>query len=179
MHGQPLDARPVAFGTLFIVAQHLDRLGDGVLAPLGLTTKQWLLLAVVQQGFAGGRPTLTEAAAAYGSSRQNVKAIARGLEAAGYLRIVPDLRDRRATRLEVTDKVGVFTTPEWRVREAAFFSFAFGDLELPEIAQLAALLQRWLAGVASPPEMAGPPPAADPRRRHVLTPSDPAKGTLK
>jgi len=167
MHGQPPDARPIAFGTLFVVAQHLDRLGDVVLAPLGLTTKQWLLLAVVQRGFAERRPTLTETAAAYGSSRQNVKAIARGLEAAGYLRIVPDPADRRASRLELTDKVGVFATPEWRAREVAFFSFAFDDLQLPEVAQLADLLQRWLAVVASRPAMAGTP-VVQPRSTSVV-----------
>lgn len=159
VHDQPPDLRPIAFGSVFVVAHHLDRLGDAVLAPLGLTTKRWLLLAIVQRGFAERRPTLSEAAAAYGSSRQNVKAIARGLEAAGYLRIVPDPGDRRVTRLEATDKVGVFATPEWRAREAAFFAFAFGDLDLPEVARLADLLQRWLAGVAS------------------LPPSDPAKET--
>ena len=157
MHLQP-DPRPIAFGTLFVVAQHLDRLGDLVLAPLGLTTKQWLLLAVVQEGFAGGRPTLTQAAAAYGTSRQNVKAIARGLEAAGYLRIVPDPDDRRATRLAVTDRVQIFTTPEWHAREEAFFAFAFGDLDAADVARLAHLLQRWLAGVAARPVPAPPLP---------------------
>ncbi len=157
MHDQPPDPRPIAFGTLFVVAQHLDRLGDVVLAPLGLTTKQWLLLAVVQLGFAGRGPTLTEAAAAYGSSRQNVKAIAQGLEAAGYLRIVPDPDDRRATRLAVTDRVQVFATPEWHAREEAFFAFAFGDLDAGDVAHLADLLRRWLAAVASRPASAPPP----------------------
>ena len=145
------DARHAAFGAVFVVAQHLDRLGDVVLAPLGLTTKQWLLLAVLQRGFGERRPTLTEAAALYGSSRQNVKAIARALEAAGYLRIVPDPADRRALRLVVTDRVAVFDSSAWQARETAFFSFAFGDLHPAEIARLAELLQRWLAGVASRP----------------------------
>lgn len=145
------DPRHAAFGAVFVVAQHLDRLGDVVLAPLGLTTKQWLLLAVVEHAFAGRRPTLTEAAAVYGSSRQNVKAIARGLESAGYLRIIRDPDDRRALRLAATDRTAVFASAEWRAREEAFFSFAFGDLEAGEIARLAELLDRWLAGVASRP----------------------------
>jgi DNA-binding MarR family transcriptional regulator len=175
MQDQSADPRPIAFGTVFVVAQHLDRLGDVVLAPLGLTTKQWLLLAVVQRAFAGRRPTLTEAAAAYGTSRQNVKAIARGLEAAGYLRIVPDLVDRRASRLAVTDRVGVFATPEWHVREEAFFAFAFGELEPAEVARLADLLQRWLASVASLPEsarglQAAPAPAAGGAADHERVP---------
>ena len=176
MHDRSPDARPAAFATVFVVAQHLDRLGDVVLAPLGLTTKQWLLLAVVQQGLAGSRPTLTEAAAVYGSSRQNVKAIARGLEVAGYLRLVPDPEDHRATRLEVTDRVAVFATPDWHAREEAFFALTFGHLEPGEVAQLADLLARWLAGVASRPPVGDAPVGAS---AAALQPdSSPAKGTL-
>lgn len=144
-----VDPRPIAFGTVFVVSQHLDRLGDNALAPLGLTTKQWLLLAVIKRAFAGRHPTLSEAAAAYGSSRQNVKAMARALEAAGYVRLVPDAVDGRATRLEPTARLQVFATPEWRVREAAFFEFAFGSLSADDVTRLADLLQRWLAAVAA------------------------------
>ncbi len=150
-HAPHTDARHAAFGSLFVLAQHLDRLGDAVLASLGLTTKQWLLLAVVEKAFEGRHPTLTEAAAVYGSSRQNVKAMARALETAGYLRLVPDRADRRALRLVLTGRSEVFVGPEWQAREAAFFSFAFGDLAPVEIEQLAALLERWLAGVTSRP----------------------------
>lgn len=148
----PTDPRPVAFGTVFIVAHHLDLLGDVALAPLGLTTKQWLLLAVIERAFAARRPTLSEAAAAYGSSRQNVKAMARALEAAGYLRLVPDAVDGRATRLEPTTRLDVFATPEWRARESAFFEFAFGGLDPEDVTRLADLLQHWLAAVAAPPK---------------------------
>lgn len=153
------DARPAAFASLFVVAQHLDRLGDVVLAPLGLTTKQWLLLAVVERAFAGRHPTLTEAAAVYGSSRQNVKAMALGLEAAGYLRLVPDRADRRALRLVPTGRSEVFAGPEWQAREAAFFAFVFGDLAPAEVEQLAGLLERWLAAVAARPST--PPETSD------------------
>jgi hypothetical protein len=44
----------------------------------------------------------------------------------------------------------VFATPEWQAREAAFFAFAFGDLEPREVVHLADLLGRWLAAVALP-----------------------------
>jgi DNA-binding MarR family transcriptional regulator len=153
------DARHAAFGSVFVVTQHLDRLGDVVLAPLGLTTKQWLLLAVVEKAFVGRHPTLTEAAAVHGSSRQNVKAMARGLEMAGYLRLVPDPIDHRALRLVPTGRSDVFAGPEWRAREAAFFSFVFGDLAPAEVEQLAALLERWLVAVAARPST--PPEPSD------------------
>jgi DNA-binding MarR family transcriptional regulator len=169
MHPTHASPRHAALGSVFVVAQHLDRLGDVVLAPLGLTTKQWLLLAVVERAFGGRHPTLTEAAAVYGSSRQNVKAIAHGLEAAGYLRIVRDAADRRALRLVPTERVAVFATSEWAAREAAFLAFAFGDLEPAEIARLADLLERWLAAVATRPDQ--PPPAGvpDPGRPTTTT----------
>jgi DNA-binding MarR family transcriptional regulator len=174
---QPTHAssRHAALGSVFVVAQHLDRLGDVVLAPLGLTTKQWLLLAVVERAFSGRHPTLTEAAAVYGSSRQNVKAIAHGLEAAGYLRIVRDATDRRALRLVPTERVAVFTTPEWAAREAAFLSFAFGDLEPAEIARLADLLERWLSAVATRPDEPPPATAGDPS--HPTTAPIPERST--
>lgn len=158
-HAPHADARHAAFGSVFVVAHHLDRLGDVVLAPLGLTTKQWLLLAVVEKAFAGRHPTLTEAAAVYGSSRQNVKAMARGLETAGYLRVVPDPFDHRALRLVPTGRSDVFAGPEWRAREAAFFSLVFGDLAPAEIEQLAGLLERWLAAVTARPST--PPEPSD------------------
>lgn len=149
-NGAP-DGRPIAFGTVFLLAHHLDRLGDVVLAPLGLTTKQWLLLAVIARGRPGRDPSLTEAAALYGSSRQNVKAIARGLEERGYLRLVADPRDRRTVRLQATSAIDVFAGREWAAREAAFFAFAFDGLGPGEVADLAALLGRWLAAVAPTP----------------------------
>jgi len=150
------DSRGTAFGTLFVVAQHLDRLGDIALAPLGLTTKQWLLLAVISRGFPSSAPSLTEAAALYGSSRQNVKAIAGGLAERGYLRLAEDPSDRRVLRLEVTPKAAVFAGPDWAAREEAFFSFAFGGLAPADVDRLAGLLQRWLHAVAPAPEPPAP-----------------------
>jgi DNA-binding MarR family transcriptional regulator len=150
------DPRATAFGTLFVVAQHLDRLGDIALAPLGLTTKQWLLLAVISRGFPSSAPSLTEAAALYGSSRQNVKAIAWGLAERGYLRLAEDPADRRVLRLEVTPKAAVFSGPDWAAREEAFFSFVFGGLALADVDRLADLLQRWLRAVVPAPEPPAP-----------------------
>ena len=161
------DPRATAFGALFVVAQHLDRLGDIALAPLGLTTKQWLLLAVISRGFPASAPSLTEAAALYGSSRQNVKAIAGGLVARGYLRLVPDPSDRRALRLELTPRTSVFAGPDWAAREEAFFSFVFGGLTPAEVGVLADLMQRWLSAVTPILEPPIPGlPAPDPHPSH-------------
>jgi len=132
---------------VFVLAQHLDRRGDAVLEPLGITTKQWLLLAVLARRFRGRRPTLTEAAAAYGSSRQNVKAIAEHLAAAGFLRLTRDPTDRRGLRLEVTRKTALFSEPGWAATEAAFFDAIFAGMTAAETARLHDLLVRWLGAV--------------------------------
>ena len=107
-----LAARAEIFGSIFVVVQHLARRADAELAVLGLTTRQWLLLAVLTKWFPGHSPSLSEAAERYGSSRQNVKQIALGLEARGFVRLVPDRDDGRTTRIELTERVGVFDEPE-------------------------------------------------------------------
>jgi DNA-binding MarR family transcriptional regulator len=143
-----LAARADIFGKVFVLVQHLTRLTDAALAPVDLTTPQWLLLAVLTQGFAGRRPTLTEAAERYGSSRQNVKQIALGLERRGFLRLVPDPEDGRATRLEVTDRVRVFDEPE--MGAGALLADATAGLTREETLLLRSLVVRWLGGVSGP-----------------------------
>jgi DNA-binding MarR family transcriptional regulator len=142
-----LQAASDAFGGVFVLAGHLTRLTDDGLADWDLTTRQWLLLAVLARGFPGRAPSLTEAAGAYGTSRQNVKQVALGLEARGWLRLAPDPRDGRAVRLELTDRVRVFDEPDGRDRGRALIEAAFNGLTRDEVLDLRRLLRRWLAGV--------------------------------
>ncbi|HYO42154.1 MAG TPA: MarR family transcriptional regulator [Candidatus Limnocylindrales bacterium] len=137
-----------AFGGVFVLAGHLARLTDEGLADWGLTTRQWLLLAVLAKGFPARSPSLTEAAQAYGTTRQNVKQIAMGLEARGWLRLVPDPRDRRTIRLEVTDRVRIFDEPEGRDRGRAVIEAAFNGLTRDEVLDLRRLVGRWWACVS-------------------------------
>jgi DNA-binding MarR family transcriptional regulator len=148
MDDELLQAASGAFGGVFVVVGHLTRLTDDGLAGWGLTTRQWLLLAVLTRRFPGRAPSLTEAAAAYGSSRQNVKQIALGLEARGFLRLAPDARDGRTTRLELTDTVRIFDEPDGRARGRALLEAAFNGLERDEILALCDLVGRWLAAVS-------------------------------
>lgn len=139
-----------AFATIFVLAQRFSRLGDNVLAPLDLTTKQWLLLAVIAKRFAGREPTLTEVAKSYGSSRQNVKQIAEQLEGRGWLRLVPDPDDRRAVRLRLTQQMARFDEPAHVARERQFFELIFAGLRDREVAVLYRLLTRWLQSLTGP-----------------------------
>jgi DNA-binding MarR family transcriptional regulator len=145
-----LAARAEVFGSIFVIVQHLARRADAELAVLDLTTRQWLLLAVLTKSFPGRSPSLSEAAEKYGSSRQNVKQIALGLAAHGFVRLAPDRHDGRATRIELTDRVGVFDEPEMVGRATAMLADACAGLSADETLTLRNLVRRWLAGVASP-----------------------------
>ena len=144
-----LATRAEAFGTLFVLMQHLSRRADGELADLGLTTRQWLLLAVLTNGSPGYSPSLSEAAAMYGSSRQNVKQVALGLEARGFVRLVADPADARTTRIEVTDRVREFDEPLMVDRTRRMLEEAFVGLTPAETDEVLTLLRRWLAGLSN------------------------------
>src|SRR5512136_1056762 len=128
-----LAARAEIFGSIFVVVQHLSRRADAELAELDLTTRQWLLLAVLTRWFPGRSPSLSEAAERYGSSRQNVKQIALGLEARGFLRLVPDPLDGRTTRLETTEAVRIFDEPEGQARGRALLADAFEGMSQEDL----------------------------------------------
>jgi DNA-binding MarR family transcriptional regulator len=138
-----LQVRAEAFGLAFLVAQQLTRRADAALEQVGLTTSQWLLLAVLARRFPGEAPRLSEAAAVHGSSRQNVKQIARQLEARGWLELRADPGDARALRLHLTRKVALFDRPSARARQARLMDELFAALGPGEVVDLERLLRRW------------------------------------
>jgi MarR family transcriptional regulator, transcriptional regulator for hemolysin len=145
-----ITTRAGLFGSVFVIVQHLTKAADRELADLGLTTRQWLLLAVLTKGFPDRSPSLSEAAEQYGSSRQNVKQIALGLESGGFVRLVTDPTDARTTRIEVTERVRVFDERPMIERTAALLQDIFAGLTPQETRQLHDLAQRWLAALTIP-----------------------------
>ncbi len=145
-----LEARAEIFGSVFLIAQHLTRRADRELADLGLTTRQWLLLAVLTKTFPGVSPTLSQAAQEYGSSRQNIKQMALGLEARGFVRLVADPADARVTRIEVTELVQAFDEPHMVQRTTAMLTDAFAGLTPRETRDLRDLSRRLLADLMAP-----------------------------
>jgi DNA-binding MarR family transcriptional regulator len=145
-----LAARAEAFGSLFVLMQHLSRRADRELADLGLTSRQWLLLAILSATAAGTSLSLSEAAERYGSSRQNVKQVALGLQARGFVQLVPDPLDRRTTRIELTERIHAFDTPDMVARTRGMLDDVFTGLTPDETLDLLALLRRWLAAVTTP-----------------------------
>jgi DNA-binding MarR family transcriptional regulator len=152
-----LAVRAELFGTVFVLVQNLSRRVDLALQPLGLTTRQWLLLAVLTRTFPDRAPSLTEAAAAYGSSRQNVKRIAEQLARRGYLRLVADPADRRPTRLQLTEQAAVFDSPHLLQTQAEFLLDTMTGLDDGQLEQLRDLTRCWL-GVLAPDGVRRLPP---------------------
>lgn len=131
------------FGALFVLGQHLTRHADEALTPYGVTSRQWLLLAVLVRAFPGTQPTLSEAAAVYGTSRQNVKMIANQLAARRLVELRPDPADRRAVRLAVTGRVAeLFDTPEASAQQQGIVGAVFAGLTSDEVATFSRLVTR-------------------------------------
>jgi DNA-binding MarR family transcriptional regulator len=118
-------ARVRLFRLLLVLGQELRTQMDSELRPGGMTTQQAALTGVVE---AMGSPSLSQAAAALGTTHQNVKHLARALERKGHLEIRPDPADARVRRLELTEASRAF----WRERGR-------GDQER---------VQEWFAGVS-------------------------------
>jgi DNA-binding MarR family transcriptional regulator len=117
------------FGSIVVFTQQLMVRMDELLEPFGLTSRQWSLLAAIDRGFPEGyAPTISEATAVFGTSRQNVKQVAAQLERRGWLRLEPDPTDRRALRLVLTEQRAVFDDPAVQAPQSAFILSVFGGL---------------------------------------------------
>jgi DNA-binding MarR family transcriptional regulator len=107
--GDDAATRVRIFRLIIVLAQELRTRMDQRLKPDGLTTQQAALITAVD---AMGAPSLSQAAAALGTSHQNARQIADALERKGMLRISPDARDTRVRRLQTTDQSREY----WRQR---------------------------------------------------------------
>lgn len=126
-----LDKQKFIFGSLFLLANKLQVIGDKYMGRDNMTTKQWFLTVMISQ-FGDNPPTLSEVADLMGSSRQNVKQLALKLEEKDFLKIEKDEQDARALRLKLTEKSKVF----WEKREEQDNQFVrdlFKDFSQEEI----------------------------------------------
>jgi DNA-binding MarR family transcriptional regulator len=132
-----------AFRTALILAQLLRYLMDDRLRPDGLTTQQAALLTTVD-GL--GQPSLNEAAAALGSTHQNVAQLVAALRRKDLLRVEPDPDDRRRVRLTTTATNDRY----WRGRDKADLAAVaqwFAVLSDDELETFCALANRLVDGL--------------------------------
>lgn len=126
-----IEMQKYIFGSIFLIANRLQVLGDQYLSVDDLTTKQWFLNVMIAQ-FGENSPTLSEVAELVGNSRQNVKQLALKLEEKGFLDIQKDEQDARAVRLRLTEKSREF----WKMRRKQdndYITRLFEDLSQEEL----------------------------------------------
>jgi DNA-binding MarR family transcriptional regulator len=130
-----------AFRTTLMLAQKLRNEMDERLRTDGLTTQQAALITVVK---AMGKPSLAEAAAALGSTHQNVAQIVAALQRKELLTVEPDPADRRRKLLSATNHSAAF----WRQRDAGDFAAVadwFAELSPAELETFCELSDRVIA----------------------------------
>ena len=126
-----IDKEKYIFGSIFLLANRLQVIGDQYLGRDDMTTKQWLLQVMISR-FGGSPPTLSEVAELMCNSRQNVKQLALKLEEKGFLIIQKDEQDARALRLKQTEKSRLF----WESRnkqDDEYIENLFKDFSAEEI----------------------------------------------
>jgi len=130
-----------AFRTTLMLAQKLRYAMDERLRTDGLTTQQAALITVVT---AMGKPSLAEAAAALGSTHQNVAQIVAALVRKELLQVEPDPADRRRKLLSATNHSAAY----WHERDAGDFAAVadwFGKLSPAELETFCELSDRVIA----------------------------------
>lgn len=141
--GRDAAVRVRTFRLIVILAQELRTLMDQMLRSDGLTTQQAALMTVAEAGVA---LSISQAAAALGTTHQNVKRLAASLERKGFLDIVPDENDGRIRRLRATAKSRRY----WRQRNVSDQQRVvewFSSLSEDEAETLFGLLLRLEGGV--------------------------------
>lgn len=128
---ESIDKKKFIFGSLFLLGNRLQVIGDKYLEKEGITTKQWLLIVMIAQ-FVDSIPTLSEVAQLMGSSRQNVKQLTLRLQEKGFVSIKKDERDSRVLRLKLTEKSAVFWE-ERKEKDEQFIIDIFNGLSEEEI----------------------------------------------
>lgn len=137
--------RQFVFGSIQIVSNQLDTLLERELKADGLTSKQWLLIAIIQKRF-DDAPTIKEAAEAMGSSHQNVKQVALKLEQKGFIVLEKDQNDARVTRIRFTDKIAAFRK-ETQLKADHFTENLFAGIADAELAATRSVLAQMLSNL--------------------------------
>ncbi len=126
------------FGSILYIAQQWMVKSDALLnEKIGITTKQWMLLVILSKYFAGENPTISQAAKAFGSSRQNLKQVALPLQRKGFVTIKHDKNDSRIQRIGLTGKHEAFfdgnENEHWQQKFIKNLLHNFNDEEISQL----------------------------------------------
>lgn len=98
---EEMDAKYAVYGMLFSLSNRIQAIGDKEFDDI--TLKQHFVLGALN--ICEEPPTLKEMGTLIGCSYQNVKRMALHLERAGYIKLVPDEKDKRKLLLVPTEKI--------------------------------------------------------------------------
>ncbi|MEA5002546.1 MAG: MarR family transcriptional regulator [Christensenella sp.] len=139
-----IDARYRIFGSLFLLSNRLETVGNWFLD--GLTTKQWFFMAVLDTFFEQP-PTISELAAQMGSSHQNVKQLALRLKEKGFVDVQKDQEDKRALRVIPTAKASDYAQSHHQ-KDEMFIAKLFDGFSVGEADSLLTGLDRLYASLS-------------------------------
>lgn len=123
-------AREYLFGSIFLLANRLQTLGDGYLEEV--TLKQWLLLIMIHV-MDREHPSVTEVAGFMGSTRQNVRKMLEALEGKGFVELLANPLDRRTLSVALTPKTEQFFA-RFQAKGDAFLDQLFAGIPPEELA---------------------------------------------
>lgn len=125
-----IPAREYLFGSIFLLANRLQTLGDGYLEEVSL--KQWLLLIMIHV-MDREHPSVTEVADFMGSTRQNVRKMLEVLEGKGFVELLANPLDRRTLSVALTPKTEQFFA-RFQAKGDAFLDQLFAGIPPEELA---------------------------------------------
>ena len=125
-----IPAREYLFGSIFLLANRLQTLGDGYLEEV--TLKQWLLLIMIHV-MDRDQPSVTEVADFMGGTRQNVRKMLEVLEGKGFVELRANPLDRRTLSVALTPKTEQFFV-RFQAKGDAFLDRLFSGIPPEELA---------------------------------------------
>ena len=102
-HPERIEMEQYILVFLFLVQQRWGYYINKKLEKDQITTKQWLMMIIIENAFTHD-PSMQEVADALSTTHQNVKQLAIRLEDRGFLKIERDPDNRRILRLRTTDE---------------------------------------------------------------------------
>jgi DNA-binding MarR family transcriptional regulator len=126
---QKMDVQRALFGMFFSFSNHLQAAGDTFYDEI--TCKQFFFLICLNL-LEDCPPTLNELAQVMQSSHQNIKQMAKTLEAAGYVELRRDSSDRRKTRIYKTQKAGDLQR-KYRTQSEQFFEAFYAGISAEDL----------------------------------------------
>lgn len=149
MHHNIDETQNRLFFRLFQAANLLHKQGTMALAQYGVTSQQWSILGALSRARASSGMTVNEMSEYLRVSRQNVSAILSRMEAAGWVRRVPDTSDLRSRRIVLTAN-GEKTWAAIAPLIQSFYSSSVKGMTRQEQTQCGELLGRLIQNMSAP-----------------------------